>query len=63
MRHARQARILAVDDQLYFRVFLEDLLEQEGFEVITAGSGAEALEQIDAAHPDLVLTDLVIRLF
>lgn len=60
LRRARQARILAVDDQLYFRVFLEDLLQQEGFEVITAGSGAEALERIDATRPDLVLTDLVM---
>ena len=31
-----KARILAVDDQLYFRVFLEDLLNQEGYEVCTA---------------------------
>ena len=60
MRHARQARILAVDDQLYFRVFLEDLLQQEGFEVTIAGSGAEALERIEAERPDLVLMDLVM---
>lgn len=56
----KQARILAVDDQLYFRVFLEDLLEQEGFEVVTAGSGAEALGLMEESLPDLVLTDLVM---
>lgn len=55
-----QARILAVDDQLYFRVFLEDLLRQEGYEVVTAESGTQALERFDAERFDLVLTDLVM---
>ena len=55
-----QARILAVDDQLYFRVFLEDLLRQEDFEVVTAGSAAEALAMMEEQRPDLVLTDLVM---
>lgn len=55
-----QARILAVDDQLYFRVFLEDLLAQEGYAVVTAEGGAQALECFDAEPFDLVLTDLVM---
>lgn len=55
-----QARILAVDDQLYFRVFLEDLLRQEGYGVQTAESGVQALERFDAEPFDLVLTDLVM---
>jgi len=55
-----KARILAVDDQLYFRVFLEDLLSKEGFEVVTASSGAEALERFAEGSFDLVLTDLVM---
>lgn len=56
-----QARILAVDDQLYFRVFLEDLLTQEGYGVVTAEDGAQALERFEKDGPfDLVLTDLVM---
>ena len=55
-----KARILAVDDQLYFRVFLEDLLAQEGYAVVTAEGGAQALERFDAEPFDLVLTDLVM---
>ncbi len=55
-----QGRILAVDDQLYFRVFLEDLLEQEGYEVVTAGSAAEALSLVEGEKFDLILTDLVM---
>jgi diguanylate cyclase (GGDEF)-like protein len=55
-----QARILAVDDQLYFRVYLEDLLRELGYAVTTAATGAEALAQLEAARFDLVLTDLVM---
>jgi diguanylate cyclase (GGDEF)-like protein len=55
-----RARILAVDDQLYFRVFLEDTLGREGYEVVTAGDGEEALERLAEQPFDLVLTDLVM---
>ena len=55
-----QARILAVDDQLYFRVFLEDLLQESGYEVETASSGGEALEHLQSGAFDVVLTDLVM---
>ena len=44
-----KARVLAVDDQLYFRTFLEGLLAEEGFEVETAASGAEALHALERA--------------
>jgi FixJ family two-component response regulator/GGDEF domain-containing protein len=49
-----------VDDQLYFRVFLEDLLAQEGYEVETAGGGEEALARLESQRFDLVLTDLIM---
>jgi two-component system, cell cycle response regulator len=55
-----KARILAVDDQLYFRVFLEDLLRKEGFEVVAVAGGAEALETLDRERFDVILTDLVM---
>jgi CheY-like chemotaxis protein/GGDEF domain-containing protein len=55
-----KARILAVDDQLYFRVFLEDLLNQEGYEVCTASGGEEALHLFERGDFDVVLTDLVM---
>ena len=37
---ATKARILAIDDQLYFRSFLDGLLSEEGFEVSTAASAS-----------------------
>ena len=55
-----RGRILAVDDQLYFRVFLEDLLAQEGYEVETAGGGEEALARLESQRYDLILTDLIM---
>ena len=55
-----KARILAVDDQRYFRVYLEDLLAQQGFEVNTAASGEEALHLMEGALYDVVVTDLVM---
>ncbi len=54
------ARILAVDDQLYFRVFLEDLLREEGYEVTSADGGAEALAQLETQRFDVVVTDMVM---
>lgn len=53
-------RILAVDDQLYFRVYLEDLLREAGYEPTTCASGAEALAALEAGRFDVVLTDLVM---
>ena len=53
-------RILVVDDQLYFRVFLEDLLREEGYAVASAEGGADALTQLEAQRFDLVITDLVM---
>jgi DNA-binding response OmpR family regulator len=55
-----KARILAVDDQRYFRVFLEDLLVQQGFEVRTAGSGEDALHLLEREAFDVIVTDLVM---
>ena len=55
-----KARILAVDDQLYFRVFLEDLLRKEGFDVVATAGGEEALTALDRERFDVILTDLVM---
>jgi len=53
-------RILAVDDQLYFRVYVEDLLREAGYQVTTCSSGAEALAALEAGRFDVVVTDLVM---
>jgi diguanylate cyclase (GGDEF)-like protein len=53
-------RILAVDDQRYFRELLEGMLTDVGFAVVTASSGEEALSILDRSSFDVIVTDLVM---
>ncbi len=50
--------ILIVDDEASILQSLEGILTDEGFEVLSAGSGGEALERIAEVIPDLVLLDI-----
>jgi two-component system nitrogen regulation response regulator NtrX len=50
--------ILIVDDEPSILKSLSGLLSDEGFEVLTASNGYEALKIIDAESPDLVLLDI-----
>ncbi len=50
--------ILLVDDEDTIRLFLEKTLREEGYEALTAATGAEALEITRSELPDLVLLDL-----
>ena len=51
-------KILIVDDEPDTILILQDRLEMEGYEVVTATDGYNALELIDQDLPDLVLLDL-----
>ena len=53
-----QEKILIVDDEPDTILILQDRLEMEDYEVVTATDGAEALELIDQDLPDLVLLDI-----
>ena len=56
-----KARILAIDDQLYFRSFLEGMLCEEGFSVRTEPGGPGVLEVAERHGPfDLVILDLAM---
>ncbi len=50
--------VLVVDDEKNYRIVLEDLLEEEGYKVLTAASAAEALDLIRSNPVDTVLTDI-----
>jgi two-component system nitrogen regulation response regulator NtrX len=50
--------ILAVDDESAILQSLSGILSDEGFEVLTASNGYEALKIIEAESPDLVLLDI-----
>ena len=53
-------KILAVDDEKRMVRFIQLNLEQDGFQVITAYNGREALEQVRTQLPDLVLLDIMM---
>jgi two-component system, sensor histidine kinase and response regulator len=53
-------RILVVDDQPINVQLLKRKLERGGLEVSTANNGLEALEQVKAHKPDLILLDLMM---
>jgi len=52
--------ILVVDDTPHNVKMLVDLLSAKGYETITASSGKEGLDQIEARRPDLVLLDVMM---
>ncbi|MCS6327697.1 MAG: sigma-54-dependent Fis family transcriptional regulator, partial [Nitrospira sp.] len=52
------AHILVVDDEVNIRGALVTLLEKKGHRVRGAGTGEEALEQLEVVPADLVMTDL-----
>jgi adenylate cyclase len=54
------ARILVVDDVADNVEILQMRLASQGYEVVTAGDGAEALEKIRTLLPDLVLLDIMM---
>ncbi|HEV2693932.1 MAG TPA: response regulator [Verrucomicrobiae bacterium] len=51
-------KILLVDDDAAVRQILMRLLQEEGYFVLTAANGVEALALADATHFDLVMLDL-----
>src|SRR5947208_11090996 len=51
-------RILIVDDDAMAREILKRILEHAGYEVMTAGSGPEALRKLHEGIPHLVVVDL-----
>ena len=54
------ATILLVDDEDSVQKLLTYPLEREGYRVIQARSGEEALERFDADQPDLIVLDLML---
>ncbi|QQR90073.1 MAG: sigma-54-dependent Fis family transcriptional regulator [Myxococcales bacterium] len=51
-------RVLIVDDEENLRLVLRTLLSKEGYDVQTAASAEEALQQVETFGPDFVLADV-----
>jgi len=53
-------KVMVIDDSKTIRRTAETLLKKEGFEVITATDGFEALSMIADHQPDLILLDIMM---
>ncbi|MET0852292.1 MAG: response regulator [Candidatus Rokuibacteriota bacterium] len=54
------AKVLVVDDTPQNVKLLADLLSVKGYAVVTAASGPEALDKVEAERPDIVLLDVMM---
>ncbi|MBI3303296.1 MAG: response regulator [Deltaproteobacteria bacterium] len=57
---AERSKILIVDDELFNVDYLEQELEDLGYETVSATNGQEALQKVAAEAPDLVLLDVMM---
>lgn len=55
---SRRRRILVVDDSPLTRELISNLLEAVGYDTVMAADGADALDALEGAQVDLVVTDL-----
>lgn len=55
-----KAKILVVDDDPDFVEIMRTVLESADYQVVSASNGAEALKQIKATRPDLMLLDIMM---
>ena len=55
-----KGRILVVDDEVYIVHILDFSLGMEGYEVVTALDGEQALEKVAQQKPDLIVLDIMM---
>ncbi len=53
-------RILIIDDEPGIRRSLQGLLEDEGCQVSTAGSGEDGISMVEEVDPDLIMLDMIL---
>ncbi|MGB7537046.1 MAG: response regulator, partial [Anaerolineales bacterium] len=53
-------RILVVDDEPIYHQMIARALEAEKFQIDVASNGKEGLQKAKAAHPDLIITDVMM---
>lgn len=54
------ALVLVVDDEIGISDLLNDVLSDEGYRVLVAGNGRDALKRAEEERPDLVLSDFMM---
>ena len=53
-------KILVVEDEYDIRELLQNYLENEGYQVVTASDGEQAIEVFRSSHVDLILLDILL---
>ncbi len=53
-------KILVVEDEESLRLLYEEELKTEGYDILTAGNGREAIQQLESGKPDLIILDIVM---
>ena len=57
-RYDERRLIMIVDDSVTVRKVTSRLLERQGYDVVTAKDGVDAIEQLETIKPDLMLLDI-----
>jgi len=57
---AKKIKILLVEDDRMISSMYETRLRQEGFQIVLAENGADALELAVQEHPDIILLDIIL---
>lgn len=60
MTTLRKIKVLVVDDEPNIIISLDFLIRKAGYELFIARNGTEALEQVRANFPDIVLLDIMM---
>lgn len=53
-------KILVVEDEEGLRLLYQEELEAEGYEILTASNGREAIRKLEEERPDLIILDIVM---
>ena len=60
MKETQKKKILHVDDEDDVKTVVKTILEKDGFEVVSANSGREALRELEPNEFDLILLDVMM---
>jgi len=53
-------KILIVDDAVFMRTVLKNILVKEGYEIFEASNGLEAIQEFNRHQPDLITMDITM---
>ncbi|MFA4917888.1 MAG: response regulator [Thermodesulfovibrionales bacterium] len=53
-------KILVVDDDLHIQRLYKEEFQDEGYDVVVASNGAEAMEMFERENPDIVTLDILL---